>query len=147
MVLRASLLLIFKFACSQSWICESMFIAYFSEPFFKFCRKYIVVFWKFRNVWSHKDNLGLAHSYRYVLCSEAEYNVEWKIENAREEMTVQAQAKRPAKRPISWLLLHLTAKREHATTYKCVCVRMCIYVSVCVSASFAIKNTLILNSV
>lgn len=50
----------------------------------------------------------------------------------REEMSVRAQAERPAKRPISWLLLGLAAKREDATTYKCVCVRLCIYVCMCV---------------
>lgn len=65
----------------------------------------------------------------------------------REEMSVRAQAERPAKRPISWLLLGLAAKREDATTYKCVCVRVYLCMYVCVSASFAIQNSLILNSV
>lgn len=91
-----------------------------------------VVFWKFGNVWSQKDLSGLANSYRFVLCSEAEYNVEWKIENARgNECASSGEKACEAPNFLATFGFGCKARRRY-NLQVCVCVHMCIYVCMCV---------------
>lgn len=125
MVLRASLLLIF----SNLHVHWTEFVNQYLLHTFQ---SHFLVLQFFENLATcevKKINRG----YRFVCCAVKQSIMSNGKLKMREEMSVQAQAKGPAKRPISWLLLGLAAKREDATTYKCVCVCALVYACMCVS--------------